>query len=173
VTLWTLGHSVRPQEETIGLLRENGVTLLADVRALPRSRRNPQYNSEAFAKALATAGIAYRHMPQLGGMRKPRPDSVNEGLQEGFRGFADYMLTPEFEGALAGLMELSRQGRVSIMCAEAKPLECHRCLISDALTVRGVEVRHILGTGQVATHGLTPHAELRDGRVSYPFHLEG
>ena len=154
------------------MLRENGITLLADVRALPRSRRNPQFNSDAFAKALATSDIAYRHMPQLGGMRKPRADSVNESLTEGFRGFADYMQTPEFDAALAGLLQLSEQQRLAIMCAEAKPLECHRSLISDALTARGMEVRHILGPGRVETHRLTPHAELRDGRVSYPFRLE-
>ena len=169
----TLGHSVRPQEETLALLRENGVTLLADVRAYPRSRRNPQYDADALAGALAEVGIAYRHLPQLGGMRKPKTDSVNEGLTEGFRGFADYMQTPEFDAALAGLMELARQGQVGIMCAEAKPLECHRSLISDALTARGEEVRHILNPGRVETHGFTRHAEVRDGRVSYPFRLEG
>ena len=169
----TLGHSVRPQEETLALLQENAVTVLADVRAYPHSRRNPQYNSDVFAGALREVGIAYRHMPQLGGMRKPRPDSTNQGLQEGFRGFADYMQTRSFDAALAGLMELSQQGQVSIMCAEAKPLECHRSLISDARTACGVEVRHILGPGQVATHAFTRHAEVRGGRVSYPFRLEG
>lgn len=169
----TLGHSVRPQEETLALLRENGATILADVRAYPRSRRNPQYDSQAFAKALADVGIAYRHMPGLGGMRKPKADSINEGLAEGFRGFADYMQTAEFDVALRGLMGLSQQGQLSIMCAEAKPLECHRSLISDALTARGLEVRHILGVGEVQTHALTRHAEVRDGRVSYPFSLEG
>jgi uncharacterized protein (DUF488 family) len=171
--IFTLGHSVRPQEETLALLKENGITVLADVRALPRSRRNPQYNSEAFAKALDEAGIAYRHMPRLGGMRKPRADSANEALADGFRGFADYMQTPEFEAALAALQDLSQQGRVSIMCAEAKPAECHRSLISDALSARGEEVRHIIGPGKTEPHTYTRSAELHGTRVTYPFRLEG
>jgi uncharacterized protein (DUF488 family) len=170
----SLGHSVRPQEETLALLRENGVTLLADVRAYPRSRRNPQYNSDAFAQALAEAGIAYRHLPELGGMRKPKAASVNEGLkEEGFRGFADYMQTPEFAASLAGLVGLSRGQRLAIMCAEAKPLECHRSLISDALSARGVEVRHIIGPGKTEPHAYTRAAEVRGTRVTYPFRLEG
>ena len=169
----TIGHSVRSQEETLALLQENRVTLLADVRAYPRSRRNPQYDADSLARALAEAGIAYRHMPALGGMRKPRPDSVNEGLAEGFRGFADYMQTPEFEVALSGLIEMAGRERVSIMCAEAKPTECHRSLISDALSARGVEVRHIIGPGVTEPHAYTRSAEVRGTRVTYPFSLEG
>jgi uncharacterized protein (DUF488 family) len=172
--IFTLGHSVRPQEETLALLRENSIEALVDVRALPRSRRNPQYNSAAFAKALQEAGITYRHMPELGGMRTPKADSINAGLkEEGFRGFADYMQTPEFDAALVALFDLSQQTCLAIMCAEAKPLECHRSLISDALTARGVEVMHILGPARVETHSYTQRAEVREGRVSYPFRLEG
>lgn len=170
----TLGHSVRPQDQTLALLTENGVTLLADVRALPRSRRNPQYNSAALAEALRQAGIGYRHMPELGGMRKPRPDSMNTAWKnEGFRGFADYMQTPEFEAALAVLLSLAKDARLAIMCAEANPKDCHRMLISDALTARGEEVRHILAPGRVETHALTPFAQVRGGHVRYPFSLEG
>jgi uncharacterized protein (DUF488 family) len=171
--IFTLGHSVRPQEETIALLKENAATLLVDVRAYPRSRRNPQYDADSFAKALAEAGITYRHLPELGGMRKPRPGSINEGLAEGFRGFADYMQTPEFDAALMDLLDLSKQGCLTIMCAEAKPLECHRSLISDALSARGVDVRHIIGPGQTEPHAYTRAAEVRGKHVTYPFRLEG
>ena len=174
----TLGHSVRPQEQTLALLRENRVTSLADVRAYPRSRRNPQYNSEDLVQALAQAGIAYRHMPQLGGMRKPRLDSINEGLAVGFRGFADYMQTPEFEVALSNLIALSESkdvmhGQLAMLCAEAKPTECHRSLIGDALMARGLEVRHIIGPGVTEPHAFTRSAEVRGTRVTYPFTLEG
>jgi len=171
--IFTLGHSIRSFEDTLALLKEHKLTLLADVRAVPRSRRNPQYDSDAFAKALAQERIAYRHMPMLGGMRKPNPDSPNQGLkEESFRGFADYMQTPEFETALEVLMELAQGNRTAYMCAEAKPLECHRCLISDALTARGVEVRHILGPGRSEAHAYTAHAEVQGSRVRYPFRLE-
>ena len=171
--IFTLGHSVRTFEETLALLQEHRITLLVDVRAVPRSRRNPQYNSDSFAKALERERIAYRHMSMLGGMRKPAPDSPNQGLkEEGFRGFADYMQTPEFGTAVEVLLELAQGNRTAYMCAEAKPLECHRCLISDALTARGVEVRHILGPGRSETHAYTAHAEVHGGRVQYPFRLE-
>ena len=147
--------------------------MVADVRAIPRSRRNPQYNSGAFAKALALEHIGYRHMPMLGGMRKPKPDSSNQGLKDqGFRGFADYMQTPEFETALESLMDLALANRVACMCAEAKPSDCHRSLISDALIARGMEVRHILGPGRTQQHVYTDHAEVHGGRVRYPFGLE-
>ena len=170
----TLGHSVRPLEQVLALLQEHRVTLLADVRAMPRSRRNPQYDSDTFAAALEQAGIAYRHLPELGGMRKPRPDSVNEGLKEdGFRGYADYMQTREFEQALDRLLTLTAGQQLAYMCAEAKPMECHRSLISDALMARGIEVRHILGPGNSEAHAYTRYAEVRGGRVTYPFRLEG
>lgn len=171
--IYSIGHSVRSVADTLALLQENKVSMLADVRAVPRSRRNPQYNSEALARALAEQRIGYRHMPMLGGMRKPNPDSPNQGLkEEGFRGFADYMQTPEFATALESLMDLGLANRVAYMCAEAKPSDCHRSLISDALTARGVEVRHILGPGNVQRHVYTDHAEVHSGGVRYPFRLE-
>jgi uncharacterized protein (DUF488 family) len=169
----TLGHSVRPQEETVALLQENQVALLVDVRAFPRSRRNPQYNSDAFATALQATGIAYRHMRSLGGMREPKADSVNQGLAEGFRGYADYMQTPEFGSALSELMEQAQRQQLAIMCAEARPSECHRSLISDALSAQGVEVRHIMGPGVIEPHTLTRSAEIQGTRVTYPFGLVG
>ena len=169
----TLGHSVRPVEQTLALLREDRVTSLADVRAYPRSRRNPQYNSDAFAAALQESGIKYRHLPALGGMRTPKADSVNQALAEGFRGYADYMQTPEFEAALSELIAMAERQQLAIMCAEAKPAECHRSLISDALSARGVAVKHIIGLGIVEPHTYTRSAEVHGTHVTYPFSLEG
>jgi uncharacterized protein (DUF488 family) len=169
----TLGHSVRPQEQILALLQENHVTLLADVRAYPRSRRNPQYDSDAFAAALQECGIGYLHLRALGGMREPKADSVNQGLAEGFRGYADYMQTQEFEAALSELIGLAERQRLAIMCAEAKPAECHRSLVGDALSARGVEVKHIIGPGVTEPHIYTRSAEVCGVRVTYPFSLEG
>ena len=173
MVIHTLGHSVRPQEDTLALLSGQGIRLLVDVRAVPHSRRNPQYNSAAFAAALGQAGIAYRHMPQLGGMREPRPDSPNTALEGGFRGFADYMQTPAFDAALAELIRLAQAQPAAILCAEAKPMECHRSLISDALSARGVEVRHIMGVGVTELHVMHQSAEVHGAHVTYPFSLEG
>jgi len=170
----TIGHSTRPFEELLGLLQQHQVMLLADVRTVPRSRHNPQYNSEALAKSLAAAGLAYRHMPGLGGLRKARKDSINQGWRNAsFRGYADYMQTPEFEAALGELLDLAGRGCVCIMCAEAVPWRCHRSLIADALTVRGVAVRDIMGPDKTPLHALTPFAEVHGDHVTYPFALEG
>jgi len=169
----TIGHSTRPLEEFIGLLKENGVTRLLDVRTVPRSRHNPQYNADALPEPLAEAGIAYQHMPELGGLRKPKKDSVNQGWRNAsFRGYADYMQTPEFGSALGTLMALADKEPVCIMCAEAVPWRCHRSLISDALAVRGVQVRHIMGPGKTGEHKLTPFAHVEGLHITYPFALE-
>ncbi len=169
LVIFTIGHSTCSLEEFIGLLRAHGVTLLADVRTVPRSRRNPQFNRETLPGALAAAGIGYRHLPGLGGLRRPRPDSRNLAWEsESFRGFADYMGTPEFEGALDELLELARRERVAIMCAEAVPWRCHRSLIADALVARGVRVEHILGPARRQPHALTRFARVEGGRVVYP-----
>jgi len=172
--LWTIGHSTRPLDALVTLLREHGVIHLLDVRILPRSRHNPQYNDHALRVSLPAAGIAYTHLPALGGHRKPRRDSLNLGWkEEGFRGYADYMQTPEFEAALAALLAGAAGEPTVIMCAEADPLHCHRQLISDAASVRGVEVRHIIGTGEAQTHKLTGFAQLEGTCITYPFALEG
>ena len=172
--LFTVGHSNRLLEELVLLLRENGVSQLFDVRTLPRSRHNPQFNSDALAAALPARGIAYAHRPALGGLRKPKHESVNQGWkEEGFRGYADYMQTPEFGRALRELMQEAERGSTAIMCAEALPSHCHRSLISDALSVRGVEVRHIIGAGEIRLHVLTGFAEVEGHRITYPFALEG
>ena len=172
--LFTIGHSTRSLDELATLLAENGVTQLVDVRTVPRSRHNPQFNADALAASLPARGIAYLHRPQLGGLRKPRRDSVNMGWNnESFRGYADYMQTPEFEQALTGLMAQAGQSPTTIMCAEALPWRCHRSLIADALSVRGVEVRHIMRPGKTELHTLTGFAHVEGIRVTYPFALEG
>ncbi len=165
----TIGHSTRTLEEFLELLRAHGVTRLVDVRSMPRSRRNPQFNREALPEALAAAGLAYTHLPGLGGLRRPRPDSVNTAWEnESFRGYADYMQTPEFERNLEELMALDREKRVAIMCAESVPWRCHRSLIADALTARGVPVSHIMSAAKANPHKLTSFARVEGDKVTYP-----
>jgi len=143
------------------------VTLLVDVRTIPASRRMPHFAKAALEKSLPEHGIRYLHMPELGGLRKPRPDSTNTGWRNvGFRGYADYMQTDEFWNAIDRLRALPPQ--VAIMCAEAVPWRCHRSLISDALTVRGEEVRHITAFSEPPRHSITPFARVQDGRITYP-----
>jgi uncharacterized protein (DUF488 family) len=169
MTLLTVGHSTRSLEELVELLRENGVELLADVRTAPGSRRLPHFGKLSLERALPEHGVEYVHLPALGGLRKPRPDSPNGGWRNpSFRGYADYMQTAEFEAALSDLVELGSRRRVAIMCAEAVPWRCHRSLIADALAARGVEVLHITGPGHVQSHAVTSFAQIEDGRVSYP-----
>jgi|DewCreStandDraft_1066081.scaffolds.fasta_scaffold00721_19 uncharacterized protein (DUF488 family) len=169
VTILTIGHSTRSLDELIRLLQAYRVDLLADVRTVPRSRRNPQFNRDTLPAALHQVGISYVHLPALGGLRRPRPDSPNTGWEnEGFRGYADYMQTPQFEAGLQELLDLARQSQAAIMCAEAVPWRCHRSLIADALVVRGVSVEHILSETRRQKHVLTPWAVVRDGRLYYP-----
>jgi uncharacterized protein (DUF488 family) len=168
LTIWTVGHSNVPFEVLLDALRSADIRLLFDVRMYPMSRRNPQFNRERLSQSLAEAGIEYRHMPSLGGRRKPEAESVNQGLRdEGFRGFADYMQTAEFDAALQELTEAASKARTAVMCAESVPWKCHRSLISDVLTARGVTVRHIIG-GQQREHGLTSAARVEGERVTYP-----
>jgi len=168
-TVLTIGHSTRPIEDFLDLLRAHGVGELADVRTAPGSRRNPQFNKAALAAALDGAGVGYRHLGELGGLRRPRPDSVNAGWRNaGFRGYADYMQTPEFAAALQALIDLAVTRRIAVMCAEAVPWRCHRSLIADALAVRGVAVEHIMGPERRSPHALTAWARAEGGRVTYP-----
>lgn len=140
-----------------------------DVRAYPRSRRNLQFNLDTLPAALAERGVAHTHVRELGGRRRPRPDSVNRAWRsEAFRGYADHMRTPEFRAALERLLELARHDRVAIMCAETVPWRCHRWLIADALVARGVEVGHIMGTDAPRPHALPAHAHVQAGEVTYP-----
>lgn len=165
----TIGHSIHPIDEFIQLLRRHGVERLVDIRTIPRSRRNPQFNREALAKSLEHEGIAYMHLKELGGLRHPRPDSMNTGWRNaGFRGYADYMQTPEFEEALQRLLQLCAEHRCALMCAEAVPWRCHRSLLADALLAHGVAVEHILSGSRRDAHSLTLFARVQQTRVIYP-----
>jgi uncharacterized protein (DUF488 family) len=168
--VFTIGHSTREASELIRLLRLNGVDLLMDVRRYPGSRRHPHFNREALAVELEAAGIAYRHMPELGGRREGRADSPNLAWRNaGFRAYADYMGTPEFLAALDQVAGAADRRTVTLMCAEAVPWRCHRNLISDSLTARGIEVRHILTDGPPPVHQLNPAARVGpEGAVTYP-----
>lgn len=168
-TLWTIGHSTRPIEEFIALLQAHTIADLIDVRTVPRSRHNPQFNTDALAQSLRGSGIRYRHMPALGGLRKPKKDSRNTGWRnESFRGYADYMLTEEFQRALEELMAYGMGVKTAVMCAEAVPWRCHRSLIADALVSRDWEVRHIMTNTKADRHRLTSFAVVENGRPSYP-----
>ena len=151
------------------MLRARGVATLVDVRTVPRSRRNPQFARESLAESLDQASIRYLHMPGLGGLRRPRPDSINTGWHDaGFRGYADYMETTEFERNLETLIGEAARARVAFMCAEAVPRRCHRSLIADALTISGIEVEHILSAAGTEPHTLTPFARVEGKRITYP-----
>lgn len=164
----TIGHSTRPIEDFIAMLQAHGVKEIVDIRTIPRSRHNPQFNRENLPAALEQAGIGYIHMGGLGGLRHPRKDSRNTGWRNsGFRGFADYMETPEFRSALGELIEEAARSRVAIMCAEAVPWRCHRSLVADALTARGWTVLDILGPSSVRPHCLPDFARVEAGRVVY------
>ncbi|MDA8384271.1 MAG: DUF488 domain-containing protein [Betaproteobacteria bacterium] len=165
----TIGHSTMAIEAFIDVLRAHGVNRLADVRTVPRSRHNPQFNRETLAAVLEAAGIGYEHMAGLGGLRHARADSPNQAWRNlSFRGFADYMQTDAFAESLQHLIEVSRHARVALMCAEAVPWRCHRSLIADALLARGVPVAHIMGISRRQAHSLTPWAHVEHARVSYP-----
>jgi hypothetical protein len=165
----TIGHSNRPLEMFFDLLRAHGVERVIDVRTIPRSRHNPQFNADALAASLERVGIGYTHLKALGGLRRPKMDSPNLGWHNAsFRGFADYMQTADFDGALEGLLQIAARDRCAVMCAEAVPWRCHRSLISDALLAQGIAVEHIVGGKQRQTHRLTPFAQIQGERVTYP-----
>jgi uncharacterized protein (DUF488 family) len=166
--IYTIGHSVRTLPEFLHLLAAHGVRQLADIRTVARSRRHPHFSSDALAVSLADAGIAYRHMKALGGLRKARADSRNTAWRnESFRGYADHMESVEFRSALDALVEWSRDAPTAIMCAEAVWWRCHRQLVADALVARGVEVRHIMSPTDAPAHELSEFARVEDGTVTY------
>ena len=168
LVVYTIGHSTRELDDFIALLEREHIEHLADVRSFPGSRRYPHFGSEALAASLAERGIRYSHHPALGGRRHARADSPNGGWRnESFRGYADYMLTPEFATALDGLVDLAARERTVIMCAEAVPWRCHRSMIADALVARGVIVRHILDA-RTEPHRMTSFAIVKDGVLHYP-----
>jgi uncharacterized protein (DUF488 family) len=167
--LWTIGHSTRPIDEFISLLNAHGIRQLIDVRTIPRSRHNPQFNTDTLPKSLQHEGLLYEHMPRLGGLRRARKDSINMGWRNAsFRGYADYMQTDEFWNALDELMAKSRTLPTAIMCAEAVPWRCHRSLIADALLTKRWEVRHIMTATKADQHQLTPFATVENGQLRYP-----
>jgi uncharacterized protein (DUF488 family) len=195
-TIYTIGHSTRSLEEFLALLKAHGITHLADIRTVPRSRRHPHFAADALSKLLPAAGIVYRHFPGLGGLRKPRRNSPNAAWRhEGFRGYADYMETAEFASALDELVAFGNEGgkggtggkeersfgpgdpavpappappaHVVIMCAEAVWWRCHRQLVADALLARGLEVRHIVSTAVPAEHKLSAFGRISAGKVTY------
>jgi len=168
-TVLTVGHSTRSLEEFVRLLQAHGTTLVADVRKMPGSRRNPQFSRDTLPRDLHQVGIGYIHMPGLGGLRRRRPDSPNTGWKNAsFQGYADYMLTPEFQQALEELLDRAKGERAALLCAEAVSWRCHRSLIADALVVRGVAVEHILGASRTQPHTLRPWAVVQDARIIYP-----
>jgi uncharacterized protein (DUF488 family) len=169
IKVFTIGHSTRPLEEFIEILRANGVRRVVDVRSIPRSRHNPQFNRETLARHLRAARIGYVHLKKLGGLRHAKAGSKNLGWHNAsFRGFADYMQTDEFLAGLARLEKLAAAKPTAIMCAEAVPWRCHRSLIADALVVRKFPVEDIMTVGRIQEHGLTPFARVRGLRITYP-----
>lgn len=167
--VFTVGHSTRSFEELLALLRENGVRRLADVRSFPAGKRQPHFGKAHLESALPAAGIAYGHMPALGGYRRPRGDSLNTAWRSaGFRGYADHMETAEFLSGGAELLRLGAEALTAVMCAEARWTRCHRQLLADWLVAQGVEVRHILGPRRTAVHRPTAFACIEGGRVRYP-----
>lgn len=168
-TVHTIGHSTRTTREFVALLSAHGVEQVVDVRIMPRSRQNPQFNSAALTRSLRAAGIKYRHLPALGGLRHARPDSINVGWRNAsFRGYADYMQTDDFLAGLACLEQLAARHLTAIMCAEAVPWRCHRSLIADALTVARWRVLHIQSRQTARPHKRTPFLRVRGGRLVYP-----
>ena len=168
-TIFTVGHSTLLIDVFIAELQAYGITRLADVRTVPRSRFNPQFNADTLAGSLAAAQIEYVPMPSLGGLRHARKDSPNAGWRNAsFRGYADYMQSTAFQEAVAALIRMGREKRTVIMCAEAVPWRCHRSLVADALAVRGVPVVEILSAGDYRLHQLTPFACVEGTTITYP-----
>ena len=169
LAVMTIGHSTLTWEDFLDLLRAYRVKRVIDIRSIPRSRHNPQFNLETLSKKLRAARVGYVHLRKLGGLRHARRDSPNMGWRNtSFRGFADYMQTSEFEAGLHRLMKLAGQKRSAIMCAEAVPWRCHRSLIADALTVRGIRVDDIMGMKHSQIHSLIPFARVQGHRITYP-----
>lgn len=165
----TIGHSTRTIEKFIGLLQAHAVTLVVDVRTVPRSRHNPQFNHDSLPASLKTASIGYLHMPELGGLRHTTRDSLNVGWRNAsFRGYADYMQSAEFEQAIQQLIQLANRNKVAVMCAEAVPWRCHRSLIADALLVHGIPSKDIISPTSCKIHALTSFAKVDGLHITYP-----
>lgn len=169
IRVHTIGHTTRPLDELIALLEAADVNVLVDIRTVPRSRRNPQYNGDSLPSSLAQSDIRYEHLAALGGLRRARKDSQNTAWRNAsFRGYADHMQTTEFEAGLQELRAFADDGSVALMCAEAVPWRCHRSLVADALISRGADVRHIIGEAPPKPHRLTSFARVEGGALTYP-----
>jgi uncharacterized protein (DUF488 family) len=169
LVVFTIGHSTRTIEEFVELLKTYAVNLVVDVRTVPRSRHNPQFNKETLPNTLKPEGIKYIHMPEIGGLRRPKHDSVNLAWKNmGFRGYADYMQTKEFTDSLLKIIALARENHLVLLCAEALPWRCHRSLISDALLVRHVKVEHIISATSCLNHQLNDMAQVEGTKITYP-----
>jgi uncharacterized protein (DUF488 family) len=169
LSIFTIGHSTRPIDEFLEMLQAHGIRQLVDVRTIPRSAHNPQFNREDLARALHSSRLHYRHVPGLGGLRHPRRDSINTGWRNAsFRGYADYMQTPEFTENLETLIKLGKQEPTAVMCAEAVPWRCHRSLIADALLVRGIDAIEIVSATRTTPLSLHPWAKVEGVIVTYP-----
>ena len=167
--VFTIGHSTRTLEEFVELLKAYSVKLLVDVRTVPRSRHNPQFNKETLPASLKQHGIRYIHMPEIGGLRHPKRDSINLAWENsGFRGYADYMQTQEFTDNLLKIVALARENCLALMCAEALPWRCHRNLLSDALVVHHIKVEHIISKDSTIDHQLTEFAYVEGTKITYP-----
>ena len=172
LTVLTIGHSTRTIEEFLAILQAHGVQLLVDVRSIPKSRRVPQFNSDALAASLREKGIEYAHLVTLGGLRYAKKDSINTGWRNAsFRGYADYMATQGFHDGLDRLLQVAKTKRTAIMCAEAVPWRCHRSLIGDALLVRGVQVEDIMSATSSRPHEMTSFAKVEGLSIVYPEEL--
>jgi uncharacterized protein (DUF488 family) len=169
LTILSIGHSTRTLHEFVEMLKTYHVELVVDVRSVPRSRHNPQFNKETLPSALKIEGINYIHLPKIGGLRRAKPDSINTAWRnKSFRGYADYMQTKDFTEQLLYLLALARENCVAVMCAEALPWRCHRSLIADALLVRNVKVEHIISKKSTITHTLTEWAHVEGTKITYP-----
>ena len=169
ITIYTIGHSTHPIDAFIRLLQEFGIEAVVDVRTIPKSRHNPQFNQDALREALQKNGIGYLHLKALGGLRRPSKTSINTAWKNlSFRGFADYMQSEEFRQGLEQLMQLAAEKSAAIMCAEAVPWRCHRSLIADALVIRNYSVIEILGEAASRPHQLTPWAKVDGDQITYP-----
>jgi uncharacterized protein (DUF488 family) len=167
--IYAIGHSTRTIDDFIEVLQAHSISTLVDIRTIPKSRHNPQFNEDALQRSLEKRHIAYVHLKELGGLRKPTKDSVNTGWKNAsFRGFADYMQTRKFASAIRKLMQLGKLRPAAIMCAEGNPFRCHRSLVADALTVRRVRVLHISGKTSAREHRMTPFARVNGTRITYP-----
>jgi uncharacterized protein (DUF488 family) len=168
----TIGHSTRTIEEFIGQVQAHGATSVVDVRTVPRSRHNPQFDKTSLPRSLKKAGLGYVHAPGLGGLRHAKTDSLNMGWRNAsFRGYADYMQTPEFAQCLEEVIGLSNREQIVLMCAEAVPWRCHRSLIADALLVRGIRTEDIMSATRRQLHALTPFAKVRGTTITYPIEI--